>query len=182
MWVCACFFFAGICTACQRSHHQDGCKQPGHGHGSQLPALPVRWPQGDLWEHTQGDVLHTGAHPAAGHQLHGWNSIAPSLHLTPPILYVRAPRHHLQHPPWVTYTGTAWYIHIVATGINTLPLQLVYVGGTNNDCRVVFGRSTLLFRWNLYVYMCIPLRESLIWMAASSKAIGQDQNELEPLL
>lgn len=74
----------GICPACKRSHHQDGCEQPGHGHGSQLSALPVWWPQGDLWEHPQGDVLHPGAHPAAGHQLHGWNSIAPSLFHTLP--------------------------------------------------------------------------------------------------
>lgn len=38
----------GIRSAIQRGYNQDGCEQPGHGHGSQLSALPVRRPQGDL--------------------------------------------------------------------------------------------------------------------------------------
>uniref|UniRef100_F7GG49 Rho GTPase activating protein 39 n=1 Tax=Callithrix jacchus TaxID=9483 RepID=F7GG49_CALJA len=65
----------GVRAAGQRGGHQDGCQQPGHGDGAQLPSLPVRRPAHHLREHPQGDVLPARAHPAPGHQLHGGRAV-----------------------------------------------------------------------------------------------------------
>lgn len=61
---------AGVCTAFQRGHNQDGREQPGHGDGSKLSALPVRRPAHHLREHPQGDVLPANAHRSPGYQFH----------------------------------------------------------------------------------------------------------------
>lgn len=113
---------AGICPACKRDHHQDGCKQSGHGHGSQLSTLPIWRPQSDLWEHPQGDVLHPGADPAVGHQLHGWNPIAPTLHLSPPYL-----AYSFHRPPIKPCSFQT--LDITTAPEHTWPLQFVYFSG-----------------------------------------------------
>lgn len=61
---------AGVCTALQRGHNQDGREQPGHGDGPELSALPVRRPAHHLREHAQGDVLPANAHRPLGYQLY----------------------------------------------------------------------------------------------------------------
>lgn len=61
---------AGVCTAFQCGHNQDGCEQPGHGDGSKLSALPVRRPAHHLREHAQGDVLPANAHRSPGYQFY----------------------------------------------------------------------------------------------------------------
>ena len=34
--------FLGIRAAIQRGYNQDGCEQPGHGDGPQLPSMSIR--------------------------------------------------------------------------------------------------------------------------------------------
>lgn len=63
-------FSVDICAAIQRGYNQDGCEQPGHGDGSQLPPMPVGWSTDHLWEHAQRDVLPEDADRSPGHQLH----------------------------------------------------------------------------------------------------------------
>lgn len=66
----------GVRAARQRGHHQDGCEQPRHGDGAQLPPLQIGRPARHLREHSQGDVILARPHPAPGYQLHGGRAIA----------------------------------------------------------------------------------------------------------
>lgn len=60
----------GIRSAIQRGYNQDGCEQPGHGDGPQLPSVPIRRSADHLREHAKGDVLPENAHRSPGHQFH----------------------------------------------------------------------------------------------------------------
>ncbi len=67
----------GIRSAIQRGYNQDGCEQPGHGDGPQLPSVPIRRSADHLREHAQGDVLPENAHRSPGHQFHRRGGVEP---------------------------------------------------------------------------------------------------------
>lgn len=72
----------GICPAIECGRNQDGCKQPGHGDGPQLPPMPVGRSADHLREHTQGDGFPANANSSPGHQLHrrrGVDPVSPAL-------------------------------------------------------------------------------------------------------
>lgn len=98
---------AGVCTAFQCGHNQDGCEQPGHGNGSKLSALSVGRPSHHLWEHPQGDVLPANAHRSPGYKFYRRGGVDYRAFRGQVKHYIHA-RPSPFFPPCSDHTGNCW--------------------------------------------------------------------------